>query len=53
VALLGKRHARGPVCGELLIFDTNQQFATDRLAAAFTAGNAINFPVSAIEVKAR
>ena len=21
----------GPVCGELLIFDTNQQFATDRL----------------------
>ena len=32
MALLGKRHARGPVRGELLIFGTNQQFATDRLA---------------------
>jgi hypothetical protein len=31
VALLGKRHARGPVRGELLIFNTNQQFATDSL----------------------
>ena len=26
------KFANRPVCGELLIFDTNQQFATDRIA---------------------
>ena len=51
MALLGKRHARGPVCGELLIFDTNQQFATDRPRANFRTSSEV--PAACVIVELR